>query len=299
MPSATQAHRPGRSPDIVRALEPDVVDAVFATIEPLLPEPAEHPLGCHRPRVPDRLCLWGILIQLVTGASWVDLEAILERRVSDTTLRARRDEWIAAGVFDQLRVEAVSAFVRIIGLDLTEVAIDGSLHKAPPHRRRAERSRHSTPPRTRRRSTEVDHARAALDRGGHQLLAVELRAAASQHRPQVLLPPRCALPGHQRAHHRQAPHLARPIQPSTAPLTTTYPLKSFERTTRFEPATLTLAKVMDLVRRLGSPPLSGLISASSSAQSAESAPVRCGLRLTSARRVHREMTHGWEAPRPC
>ena len=26
-----------------------------------------------------------------------DIEAILEHRVSDTTLRARRDEWIAAG----------------------------------------------------------------------------------------------------------------------------------------------------------------------------------------------------------
>jgi hypothetical protein len=34
-------------------------------------------------------------------------------------------------VFDQLRDEAVTAFDRIIGLDLTEVAIDGSLHKAP------------------------------------------------------------------------------------------------------------------------------------------------------------------------
>lgn len=115
----------------MRALEPEVVDAVFAAIEPLLPEPPDHPLGCHRPRIADRLCFWGILIRLTTGASWVDIEAILEHRVSDTTLRARRDEWIAAGVFDRLRDEAVAAFDRIIGLDLTEVAIDGSLHKAP------------------------------------------------------------------------------------------------------------------------------------------------------------------------
>jgi len=115
----------------MRALEPEVVDAVFAAIEPLLPRPPEHPLGCHRPRVPDRLCFWGILIRLVTGSSWVDIEAILEHRVSDTTLRARRDEWIAAGVFDQLRDEATRAFDRIIGLDLSEVAIDGALHKAP------------------------------------------------------------------------------------------------------------------------------------------------------------------------
>lgn len=115
----------------MRALEPEVVNAVFAAIEPLLPEPPDHPLGCNRPRVADRLCFWGILIRLTTGSSWVDIEAILEHRVSDTTPRARRDEWITACVFDRLRAEAVAAFDRIIGLDLTEVAIDGSLHKAP------------------------------------------------------------------------------------------------------------------------------------------------------------------------
>jgi transposase len=116
----------------MRALEPEVVDAVWATIEPLIPlVSADHPLGCHRPRVSDRLCFWGILIRLVTGCSWVSVEAILQRQVSDTTLRARRDEWIAAGVFDQLRDHALHAYDRIIGLDLGEVALDGSLHKAP------------------------------------------------------------------------------------------------------------------------------------------------------------------------
>jgi transposase len=116
----------------MRALEPEVVDVVWAAVEPLLPAQVEtHPWGCHRPRVPDRLCFWGFLIRLVTGASWVDVEAILEHRVSDTTLRTRRDEWIAAGVFDQLEAQAQAAFDRIIGLDLTEVSIDGSLHKAP------------------------------------------------------------------------------------------------------------------------------------------------------------------------
>ena len=116
----------------MRALEPEVVDAVWAVIEPLIPPaPESHPLGCHRPRVSDRLCFWGILIRLVTGCSWVSVEAILEYQVSDTTLRARRDEWIVAGVFDALRCHAVHAYDRIIGLDLSEVALDGSLHKAP------------------------------------------------------------------------------------------------------------------------------------------------------------------------
>lgn len=116
----------------MRALEREVFDAVWAAVQPLLPPPPRtHPLGCHRPRIPDRVCFRGILIRLVTGASWVDVEAILDHQVSDTTLRARRDEWVAAGVFDALAAEAFAAYDRIIGLDLTEVAIDGSQHKAP------------------------------------------------------------------------------------------------------------------------------------------------------------------------
>src|SRR5260370_19620376 len=116
----------------MRALEPQVVEVLWTAFEPLLPPPdRSHPLGCHRRRVPDRLCFRGILIRLVTGASWVDVEAILDHQVSDTTLRARRDEWINAGVFDQLKIEAMTGFDRIIGLDLDDVALDGSLHKAP------------------------------------------------------------------------------------------------------------------------------------------------------------------------
>jgi transposase len=116
----------------LRALQPEVVDAIWTAVAPLLPPPDQsHPLGCHRPRVPDRLCFRGLLIRLVTGASWVDIEAILDHQVSDTTLRARRDEWINAGVFEQLKDEALAAFDRIIGLDLDDLALDGSLHKAP------------------------------------------------------------------------------------------------------------------------------------------------------------------------
>lgn len=80
-------------PIIMRALDPDVFNAVWAAVEPILPAPDQtHPLGCHRPRIPDRVCFRGILIRLVTGCSWVDVEAILDWEVSDTTLRARRDE---------------------------------------------------------------------------------------------------------------------------------------------------------------------------------------------------------------
>ena len=117
---------------IMRALEREVADTIWEVVEPLLPlPPRTHPLGCHRPRVPDHLCFRGLLIRLVTGASWVDIEAILDHQVSDTTLRTRRDEWIDAGVFEMLKAEAIAAYDRIIGLDLANVSLDGSLHKAP------------------------------------------------------------------------------------------------------------------------------------------------------------------------
>ena len=90
-----------------------------------------HPLGRHRPRVSDELCFRGILIRLVTGCSWETAESLLECRVSDTTLQARRDEWVQAGVFDDLAAEAVKAYDRICGLDMEETSIDGSVHKAP------------------------------------------------------------------------------------------------------------------------------------------------------------------------
>jgi len=113
-------------------MDPEVGRVIWETIEPLLPPPdVSHPLGCHRPRVSDEVCFRGILIRLVTGSSWVDIEAILGFEVSDTTLRARRDEWIAAGVFDALADEALAGYDRIIQLDLDVVALDGSIHKAP------------------------------------------------------------------------------------------------------------------------------------------------------------------------
>ena len=70
-------------------------------------------------------------MRLVTGCSWEDAERLTKGAVSDTTARKRRDEWISAGVFDTIVNEAITSFDKVIGLDLSEVAVDGSLHKAP------------------------------------------------------------------------------------------------------------------------------------------------------------------------
>jgi hypothetical protein len=117
---------------MVRALDPAVISVVWQAIYHLLPERVDdHPLGCHRQRTSDLLCFRGLLIRLVTGSSWETVEAMMDYKVSDTTLRARRDEWIAAGVFNNVEAETRAGYDRIIGLDLSFVAVDGSIHKAP------------------------------------------------------------------------------------------------------------------------------------------------------------------------
>jgi len=52
-------------------------DFVYIPEQDVYRRPAGQPAS-DRPRVPDRLCFRGIIIRLVTGASWVDIEAILE-----------------------------------------------------------------------------------------------------------------------------------------------------------------------------------------------------------------------------
>lgn len=120
------------APYIMRALDPEVKDALWKAIEPRLPKRVDcHPLGCHRARASDRDCFEVMVVRLATGCSWEDAERLTGNKVSDTTVRARRDEWIAAGVFDGLTEEALSGFDKMIGLDLSDVAVDGSLQKSP------------------------------------------------------------------------------------------------------------------------------------------------------------------------
>ncbi len=116
----------------MRALDPEVFDAVWAAVEPLLPiHEDRHPPGCHRRRTSDRECFRVMVVRLATGCSFEDAERLCSNVVSDTTVRARRDEWEAARVFDLIVEEAICAYDRVIGLDLSEVSIDGSQHKAP------------------------------------------------------------------------------------------------------------------------------------------------------------------------
>ena len=72
---------------------PELVDAVWAAAEPLLPRRRLTPI---RWAVTVAGCLPGLSrghpIPLVTGCAWVTAEAICGNRVSDTTSWGRRDE---------------------------------------------------------------------------------------------------------------------------------------------------------------------------------------------------------------
>jgi transposase len=110
---------------MMHALEARVHDPIFQLIEHLIPPPPPHPLGCHRPRTPNRIIFRGLLLRLVTGNSWDTIEFAMNHAVSDTTLRARRDEWMESGLFQKLLAHTLAAYHRVIGIDLTNMFIDG------------------------------------------------------------------------------------------------------------------------------------------------------------------------------
>ena len=51
-----------------------LTDAQWQQMEPLLPRPKAHQLGCHRPRVPNRAAMDAILLVLRTGMQWNALD---------------------------------------------------------------------------------------------------------------------------------------------------------------------------------------------------------------------------------
>jgi transposase len=113
----------------VPALPPYIIEPVWQQFRALLPErETNHPLGCHRPRIPDRVVFEKLLQILVFGCAYW---RIAEEGCSATTLRRRRDEWIEAGVMDALEHIAREAYDRAIGLDLSDIAIDCCVTKAP------------------------------------------------------------------------------------------------------------------------------------------------------------------------
>ena len=111
------------------ALPPYLIEPIWQQFEALLPERlAYHPLGCHRPRIPERIVFEKLVQILVFGCAY---ERIADDTCSESTLRRRRDEWIGLGLMERLREICLETYDRLIGLELSEVAVDGCVTKAP------------------------------------------------------------------------------------------------------------------------------------------------------------------------
>jgi len=113
-----------------------VPDELWALVEPILPK---HPYvpGMGKPRVPDRVCLTGILFVLKTGLPWEDFPQ--EMGCCGMTLWNRLDEWRQAGVLekvhrlllDKLRGADRLNFSRIIVDSASVRAVHGGKKPAP------------------------------------------------------------------------------------------------------------------------------------------------------------------------
>ncbi|ANZ13555.1 transposase [Streptomyces noursei ATCC 11455] len=116
----------------VPALPSWLIEPLWDQFRELLPvhgvfDPA-HPLGCHRRRISDRAVFDRLVQVLVFGCGY---RKVADDSCSATTIRARRDEWITAGVFEHLELIVLEAYDRFVGLELSDLPVDGCHTKAP------------------------------------------------------------------------------------------------------------------------------------------------------------------------
>ncbi|WP_192805327.1 IS5 family transposase [Noviherbaspirillum aerium] len=104
-------------------------DVLWQQIEPLLPAPKPHPLGCHRPRVPNRAAMDAILLVLRTGMQWNALDDTGVCTCSSAYRRFR--EWVDAGVFATFWRLGLLEYDELKGIDWSWLALDGTMTKAP------------------------------------------------------------------------------------------------------------------------------------------------------------------------
>src|SRR6202051_1325812 len=104
-------------------------NALWLRMEPLLPPPKPQPLGCHRPRVPERDAMDAILLVLRTGMQWNALNATTICTSSSAHRRFQEGE--EAGVFHEIWRQGLLDYDRTVGIDWSWLSCDGATGKAP------------------------------------------------------------------------------------------------------------------------------------------------------------------------
>jgi transposase len=123
---------------LVPVLPSCLLEPLWDQFAALLPEHVDtHPLGCHNPRIPDRIVFERVIAALVHGSGY---ERIADSQCSDRTIRRRVKYWSQLGIAEQVHALALQAYDRMIGLQLHELSVDGCITKAPCGGERAGRS---------------------------------------------------------------------------------------------------------------------------------------------------------------
>ena len=107
--------------------KPLVTDELWDLVEPLLPKHEPSRKG-GKPRVPDRVCLTGILFVLKTGIPWEDFPC--EMGCCGMTLWNRLDEWREAGVWDALHRLLLDKLRAAGEIDFARVVVDSASVRA-------------------------------------------------------------------------------------------------------------------------------------------------------------------------
>src|SRR5699024_12452985 len=91
-----------------------IMEPLCSQFEALIPPVVDHhPLGCHRPRVPDQVIFEKLVQVLVLGAAY---EKISDSNCSATTIRRRRDTLIGADIFRTMVHTYLAALTRVDGV---------------------------------------------------------------------------------------------------------------------------------------------------------------------------------------
>lgn len=106
-----------------------ISDEVWAKLEPFLPRPKPHPLGCHNPPVAPRQAMTAILFVLRTGCQWNALN--VTGICSSSSAHRWFQRWCEAGVFQEFWKRGLMKYDGLKGIDWKWLSMDGAMTKAP------------------------------------------------------------------------------------------------------------------------------------------------------------------------
>lgn len=106
-----------------------IPDVLWERIQPLLPRPKRHPLGCHNPATDPRKVMNAIFFVLRTGCQWNALN--VTGICSSSSAHRWFQVWTKAGVFRKLWKQSLLEYDQLKGIDWDWQSMDGAMTKAP------------------------------------------------------------------------------------------------------------------------------------------------------------------------